>query len=635
MRRVSVASRVLMVAAALALVAGQAAGTSASPSGDHDDLKRSIHDDHVPPAGQPSTLVAENFDVLGHSNLGGGSPHGDVYFFDHDGTVGKHAYVGTWSSPCSGVGAKIVDVNDPTKPKLVSYVGGRTGVSNEDLVVQRIGTRDVLAIGVQPCKAQGGTGGLALFDVTNPDRPTELSFTPFPFGVHELDMVVRADGRALALLAVPFTEFENTYFGGSLGGEFKIVDVTNPSAPALLADWGVIADSSHPIVAGNDEVSSSFQGIGDYAAYYAHSARAADGGMTAYVSYWDGGVLKFNITNPANPVLVGRTTYPINADGDGHSLTPYDVGGTRYVLQNDEDGAPWSPPVVTSSATGATQYAGIEEPWMPTLLTERGTVTAQIFDAGDGCQAGDFAGAAGKIALVDVVDPFYVGIIDGWTQPCTIGSQVLRAIRAGATAMLSNLISPDDAWPFFGSSRQTLQAIQQEAGDFVVVQVSDIDELADGIRAGLTGGPVTVTLTPSTPSHGYLRVFSETAATDADGDGVLEYAEVGHFRDAPHVYGELNPPPGSWTIHNTEVNGQRAYSSWFSNGIVALDVSTPTAPRMVGQFVPPTSSRFAGVLGQGPAEVWGVAIDPETGFIYASDMRTGLWIIEPTGPAAP
>lgn len=185
------------------------------------------------------------------------------------------------------------------------------------------------------------------------------------------------------------------------------------------------------------------------------------------------------------------------------------------MLQNDEDGAAWSPPVVTSSATGATEYAGIEEPWMPTLLTERGTVTGQVFDAGDGCQASDFAGAAGKIALVDVVDPFYLGIIDGWSQPCTIGSQTLRAIRAGATAMLSNLISPDDAWAFFRSPRQTLRAIQQEAGDFVVVQVSDIDELADEIRAAV--GPTTVTLTPSTPTHGYLRVFSEAASTDADG----------------------------------------------------------------------------------------------------------------------
>lgn len=125
--------------------------------------------------------------------------------------------------------------------------------------------------------------------------------------------------------------------------------------------------------------------------------------------------------------------------------------------------------------------------------------------------------------------------------------------------MLSNLISPDDAWTFFGSSQQTRRAIQREAGDFVVVQVSDIDELADAIRAA--AGPTTVTLTPSTPSHGYLRVFSEAASTDADGDGVQEFAEVGHFWDAPNVRGSLNPPPGSWTIHNTEVNGERAYSS--------------------------------------------------------------------------
>ncbi|MDP9491233.1 MAG: hypothetical protein M3P42_03395, partial [Actinomycetota bacterium] len=432
-------------------------------------------------------------------------------FFDHE-DAGKHAYVGTWSGNCSGVGAKIVDVNDPAHPRRVAYVGGRTGVSNEDLVVQHIGTRDVLAIGVQTCKAQGGVGGLALFDVTDPSNPESLSFTEFPFGVHELDMVVREDGVALALLAVPFTEFENGYFGGDLGGEFKIVDVSDPTAPVLRADWGYIADSSIEIVAGNDEVSSSFQGIGDYAAYYAHSARAADGGMTAYVSYWDGGILKFDISDPDEPELVGRTTYPLPADGDSHSLTVYDAGGTRYILQNDEDGVPYTPPVVTSSATGTTEYQGIEEPWMPQLLTEVGPVSGQIFDAGDGCEASDFAGAAGKIALVDVTDPFYLGIIPGWEHPCTIGSQVLRAIRAGADGMLSNLISPDDAWPFFRSSSRTLRLIRAEAPeDFVVVQVSDIDELAAEIRAA--AGSVDVTLTPSTPTHGFLRIFDESVGS--------------------------------------------------------------------------------------------------------------------------
>jgi hypothetical protein len=271
---------------------------------------------------------------------------------------------------------------------------------------------------------------------------------------------------------------------------------------------------------------------------------------------------------------------------------------------------------------------------MPQLLTEVGTVSGEVFDAGDGCEDSDFVGAAGKTALVDVTDPFYLGIIDGWEHPCTNGSQVLRAIRAGADGVLSNLISPDDAWPFFSADSRTLRAIHAEApADFAVVQVSDIDELADEIRS--EAGAVTVTLTPSPPTHGFLRIFDESVGSDTDGDGAVEWSQVGSFDGAPNVSGSLNVPPGTWNIHNTEVLGDHAYSAWMSNGIVALDLAgDPTAPTMEGQFVPPTNARFAGSLGVGPAAVWGVAIDPETGVIYASDMRTGLWIVEPTGPAA-
>jgi hypothetical protein len=613
----------LLVVASIAGVA-RAHGNGNEPKGsaEHEQLQFA--------AGPPSALVADNFDVLGHVNLGGGSPNGDVFFFDHGGDAGKFAYVGTWSVPCSGHGIKIIDVNDPTDPKVVARAGGRTGISNEDVVVTEIGNMDVLGIGVQLCKPQGGSGGLQLFDVSDPTEPRTLSFFPVPAGgVHELDMVTRADGRTLALLAVPFTEFDNTYFGTDSGGEFRIVDITDPSAPAELSNWGVIADSALRNFGGGQEVSSSFQGLGYFAAHYAHSVRAEDGGMTAYVSYWDSGVLKFDISDPSNPVLLGRTQFGLRDDGDAHSMTPYDVGGTRYILQNDEDFSSLSPTVVTSSATGATEYSGIEEPWAPTLLSELGTVSGTIHDANDGCEASDFTGSAGDIALVDTFDPFYVGIIPGWTLPCTIGSQVVRAADAGTDGVLFNLISPDDAWPFFEGSAK---AVQQAAGGMAIVQVSNIDGLAAAIRAA--AGPVTVTLDPGEPSWGFVRVFSESSSSDVNGDGTLEFTQVGSFDDLAHTSGELFTPPGSWSVHNTEVNGDHAYSAWYSHGIVALDLANPTAPSMVGQFVPPTSDRFAGSLGHGPAEVWGVAIDPETGIVYASDMRTGLWIVEPTGPAA-
>lgn len=610
---------------ALSLVAGSVA--AADPDyviREHD------HDTHrlaAQVAGPGSTLVTDNFQVLGRSNLGGGVPNGDVFLYDHDGQVGKHAYVGTWSGQCTGQGAKIVDVNDPRAPRWVGFVGARQGSSNEDVVVRRIGGRDVLGIGVQAC-GRGGGDGLALYDVTDPRRPVSLSFFATPGGVHELDLVVRSDGRALALLATPYTEFPDTYFGTDLGGEFRIVDITDPSAPFAVSDWGIIADSDLSIQVGNDPVSSSYQGPpGFFASHYVHSVRGADDGQTAYVSYWDGGILKLDIGDPATPAYVGRTIFPAGASGDGHSMVPYEAGGIRYILQNDEDFQTTPDILVTSSATGPAVADGIQIPWTPSFLTAGGqTKSASVFDAGDGCQAADYVGATGRLVLADTVDPFYVDIITGWSVPCPIGVQAQLAAAAGADAIVFNLISPDDAYGY-GPEGSSPEAIAAAESGLEIFMIADIDDVAAGIRAALVTAPVTMTVTAQAASWGYLRVFRETASGD--------WAQVGRFTGAPHAYGEHPSPPGTWSIHNTEVLGNRAYSSWYSNGIVALDLTDPTAPVMVGQFVPETSKRHANALGRGPAEMWGVAIDPETGYIYGSEMRTGLWIIDPTGDARP
>ncbi|MGH2651627.1 MAG: hypothetical protein ACRDHK_10495, partial [Actinomycetota bacterium] len=326
----------------------------------------------------------------------------------------------------------------------------------------------------------------------------------------------------------------------------------------------------------------------------------------------------------------GRTQYGVEDDGDAHSLTPYDVGGKRYIFQNDEDFDWLSPTIVSTSAKGAAEFQGIEEPWAPTLLSVDGTTTGQVHDAGDGCEAADFGVAAGKIALIDTVDPFYVGIIPGWSAPCDIGSQVVRAAQAGAAAMVSNLVSLDDAYPFFEGN---FRAVQEAAQGMPIVQISDIDELADQIRAA--AGPVTITLEPGEPTWGYIRIFDESSASDVNGDGIPEYEQVGQFNALPHTSGEMFTPPGVWSVHNTEINGTKAYSAWYTHGVVALDLTNPTAPVKVGQFVPPTTRRYNPFFGQDPALVWGAVFDAETGVIYASEIRTGLWIVKPTGPAAP
>ena len=164
------------------------------------------------------------------------------------------------------------------------------------------------------------------------------------------------------------------------------------------------------------------------------------------------------------------------------------------------------------------------------------------------------------------------------------------AEAAGAAAVVHRFDSADTSPQWFDFSEAT-----------VPVLFTNVDT-ADGLLAAGGG-----TLRAQLPSWGFLRVF------DAD-TGV----QVSQFDDVPFINDLSAAGDGFWSIHNTEVSGAIAYSAWYSNGIVALDLSDITNIQMVGQFVPP-----------GFPEVWGVAIG-EDGLIYASDLGSGLWIIRPT-----
>lgn len=540
--------------------------------------------------------VLDDFEIVGHTDLGATDTNGDVWVHE------EAAYVGTWADPCNGLGVKVVDISDPANPTMLGRVAGVPGTSAEDVVVRTVTTAsfggDLLVAGMQRCdygdpELDDDTFGVEIWDVSNPAAPVRVGGIGIETGgggVHELDLVDRG-ADAYVVAATPFSE----WFSDPSIPDVSIIDVTDPANPVIVSQWGARQEGLSP---------GPLYGQGSFGAMFAHSARFSPDGTKVYASYWDLGVVTLDITDPANPTMSSRTMYPADADGDTHSVVPYG----NFLLVNDEDFDSRSP--ATIRFPGGSGVA--PEAWYSRSLwrMQGQELAARIVrPRRQGCSPSDYGGLhpEGRIALPKT----FVEFLGSTRTACRLRRQELVAQEAGAAAVVHDWISSDTSpQPFDYAPRMRVPVL------------FTAHETARGMlsagRARLLAG---------TPAWGFLRVFD--AATGQ---------QVATFDDLPYVR-KLRGPVGFWSIHNTEVNGDRGYSAWYSHGVVALDLSllgaaTPADPLMVGQFVPEggDSKTF---LPDGIPVVWGVHARASDDLVFLSDMLSGLWIVRPIGDAAP
>jgi hypothetical protein len=284
-----------------------------------------------------------------------------------------------------------------------------------------------------------------------------------------------------------------------------------------------------------------FYGQGSFGASFGHSARASSDGMEAFVSYWDLGVVTLDISDVTNPTLVSRTTFAADADGDAHSLVPYSAGGTDFILQNDEDFDPRSPGRVIVAG----DRAGIfnEAPYAPPIFFERRhRINAKtVRPRHEGCSKYDYRGLRvdGRIAVVKTLDPL----------ACEAACNEIRlariAQRKGAAAVLHD----------FKSNVTSPQFFDFGSGIHIPVAFADHPTARDVLDVGRA------TLRARRGSWGFLR-----------GLRCRHWRAGRELRRPPYVH-DIAGPTGAWSIHNTEVAGDHAYSSWYSHGVVALDLT--------------------------------------------------------------
>jgi hypothetical protein len=344
------AFRAVTIAAAAVLVLG---GTAlAAPKNGDELLKDEVHRLEQAKksfSGGNKGGSALNIEVVGQDALGGRGFNGDVW--THEG----FAYVGHWgftdwatgndrfcpTAPNNGVA--VVDATDAAHPEMVAQLQNPEGTSAEDVVVYTaesgpLAGRDIAVSGIQVC---GGSRsdmsfarGLQLWDVTDPAHPTELGFWDAECctrGVHEFEVEHRADlGRTFAYATVPTSRYPDDttpsgYRDADGDGDFRLIDITDPTDPFEASDWG-IQEIGGPFYGG--------QGC-DPDANYGHGAEPSADGKLVFLSYWDSGFVRLDLSDPANPVFTGRTVYPANADGDAHS-SQFDEG-RNLLFGADED----------------------------------------------------------------------------------------------------------------------------------------------------------------------------------------------------------------------------------------------------------------------------------------------------------
>jgi hypothetical protein len=310
--------------------------------------------------------------------------HGDVW------AHGNHAYVGTWSGPCPGTGVKVIDASTAASPRLVGTLAGYPNTSDEDMEVLSVSTPaftgDLLAVGLQNCHLEGqapGKTGVDLWDVTDPMRPSHLSFFETGSdGTHEVSLTKQVrDGRqrVFALAAVPFSELASD---GTVG-DFQLIDVTDPRAPVRTDDWGAGKDGHLPFGIAGAGLPAPFDCSpppgapalcrGHFPAIFDHSASPSADGMTAYLAYWDAGAIIVDISNPSDIRMIGRTVYPAGSEGDTHSAMPNAAG--TVLVTTDEDFSPGETvaagePKEPGDTWGFARVWGISSPASPVHLSD-------------------------------------------------------------------------------------------------------------------------------------------------------------------------------------------------------------------------------------------------------------------------
>ncbi len=529
---------------------------------------------------------------------------------------GDYAYLTAyWEPECDRGGVYIVDISDPADPFLVTRIPSHRGTfSGEGSQVIHLETAhfsgELLAYQNEICPGDTkGIGGITLVDVSDPTKPKKLiegfgditvpgKSQTHSNQTHSVRMWTDGD-KAYAVLV---DDEEDT--------DVDILDITNPSKPVLISETSLDADSSQPLGAVH----------GDAVFFHDVIVEEIDGVQTLLASYWDGGYVKLDVDDPANPVFIEDTDFaavdPVLLQTTGVALSPEGnahqaefTNDHEFFVATDEDFNAYR---VVATMEDGTEFTAVQGDDVPQIDADT-SLSGDTRFIGLACDAASVppAGATAPIAVIE-------------RGVCDFTVKVQNAQAAGYQgAIVFNRTGVDGC--------DTLISMLVEA-DIPAIFVSRTDGfriLTGGVPAEYSceesGAGTVVPVAVGAPGQdvdisaifdgwGYVHLYDADTMQDVDQYWVPESQDP-EFADG---FGDLS-------VHEvaTDPDENLAYISYYAAGFRVLEYGSDGLTE-VGHFIDEGGNNF-----------WGVEVhehpDGEK-YVLASDRDSGLYILQYTGP---
>lgn len=554
----------------------------------HSDVGLAAADNKFP--GGAKSGLSRNLTEIGSLSFADGA-NTDVW------ALGTYAYVGTFSSGTAGfcpeTGIKIVDISDPTDPSLVGNLASPSLTRANDVKVDKINTRafrgDLLVHTNEPC-ASGGDGGVVLYDVSDPHNPVRLGAAydindllngPHfeAFGVHNIWIFSQGNKAYVGVVA---NVSPDDY-------DFRILDISDPAAPVEVGRWSSTVSADAPPA----ETRGTSRSLG------LHDVTVDGNATVAYLSYWDAGYVLLDVSDPAHPTFIGVGPWPTGAEGNAHAAWPA-RGGNLLVTSDEDFSANGLGSVTTSVPLGSfgTEHEAAEAAFTTSLSGPFGPYDVAWVGKDDGIFSSQAFGCAADPSNPTTSGPLvpYGESVSGKIAliqrgACRFDEKIAVAESQGAIAAIVFNDAREDVITMGGEPIVNIPG--------VFIRGSRGNELA-ALREAET--PVQATLAPGAfNGWGFVRVWDTS-----DPSNIELLADV----TLPSTFDESAPNP--FGSHNVMVRGNFAYISWYADGLVVVDISTPTEPKVVAQAA------------QTDDNYWGVYVQND--LILTSDRDRGLVI---------